>query len=174
MSRKQIGMMLAASMLALPSAGNAVVPIDSMRCESLQLRHDGRLYSCVARCDQRSERDATRSARQAPPADGPSCEEACHAQHEIAVEHTNQKPPCADPSVEEQMNPNECQAQMLRAQATWMLCKSRCHSSALKHGGCDEDQCIASCDTRYGTSTDAIHAVPGCMETQPFTDAESP
>lgn len=177
MSRKEITMMLAGAMLALPSAGSAVTAVDAMRCEGLQLRHESRLYACIARCDQRTKRGTAQSERRAARGrealseQSVRCEDACHSRYEIKSDRTSHEPPCVDPAGGETMTSSECHSRLLRAEAKSMLCKSRCQSRALKHEDFDLDACIDSCETRHRRSTDTILAFPGCAETETPDDS---
>jgi hypothetical protein len=145
--------------VAVPPAAHAA-GFDSLRCQAIGMRKEGQRFECLGRCERRSARRAQVGAT----ADSglTTCQQACEDRFANAMTQLDQREVCGggpggDPPA---ADPNKCQARLMRAKATLLMCDSDCSRA----GGevADVRACLQQCGQRYAGTIDDLLSKPYC------------
>jgi hypothetical protein len=169
MNHRCVGVLTLSMALFIPAWGYAAGTVDPLRCEAKQLRCDSDLYQCLARCDRVAARRDARST-DSDAGNDDRCGTACYDRRQAAEDRMQAKPPCAAVSVEP--DPGHCEAMLLRKDAAFMLCQSRCGRRAEQHSGFDWSACEDACTMRHDEDRQQILSSPVCAA-GPMTLGES-
>jgi len=147
-------MAMLAAALGQPVAAEAR-GFDPIRCEAIEMRKEGQLYDCLARCERKDARREEPSAAKLE-----ACQEACQTRYENSMARLEDREVCDGDAREAE--PNRCHARLIRAAATEMTCEARCGTRAARNDSFDEDSCVDNCAERYDTTVERLMSKPFC------------
>lgn len=137
--------------------------VETLRCDALKMRREGRYYNCLSRCERRADTKAESTGEGAADTVYQKCADGCVAGLQAALEQIQERSVCSpgeDPTVPP--DPNRCTGKMYTADANLMTCQARCMARSERREDFDLNACDDRCVARNERKVERILGSPMC------------